>query len=89
MRHKSLGHLIGRDINARINDTIMPGSAKKTIKYTVVAAYPHFVVAERKNEDGLIIRETFNYGSLVEMGIIDGGYKTEVIANGWNIGIRR
>ena len=88
MRYKSLGYLMGREINVRVNNSIMPGSAKKTIKYTVVAAYPHFVAAERKTEDGLIIRETFNRGSLVEMGVIDGGYKTEVITNGWNIGIR-
>ena len=89
MRYKSLGHLVGREIRTMVNDDKNFGISKKAEKYTIVEAYPHFVIGERKTEDGVIIRETFNRGTLVEMGVIDGGYQKEVLTGGWAVGIRR
>ena len=64
--------LIGREIELMTNVVMdMSSSVYKKAKWRVVEAYPHHVVAERVCENGAVIRESFDVGTLIQTGVIE------------------
>lgn len=66
-----LSFLVGKTITHcdPATDGIKGRRVVKT-RWIVVAAYPHYVMAERTCENGYIYRECFNIGTLICEGII-------------------
>ena len=71
---QSLNGLIGQEftIDQYLINTTLGGSYRKR-RFVITKAYKHFIVAESKTDEGRTIRETFNRGSLVVMGLLNGG----------------
>lgn len=70
----TLYDLVGKDIEMMTNVVIdMSTAVYKKATWTVVAAYPHHILCERTCENGEVIRESFDVGSLVQKGILKGG----------------
>lgn len=66
-----LNGLIGKEIvkNVAVYDGF---NGKKVFSaiWTVIEAYPNYVIATRKTESGHVIKECFNVGDLRVMGVL-------------------
>ena len=67
-----LCNLIGSEIELMTNVVVdMSSSVYRKAKWKVVEAYPHHIVCERVCENGAIIRESFDVGTLIQLGVIE------------------
>lgn len=62
--------LIGKTFTVTLGDKELSRHHLRTQKWTVAEVHPHFVIAERICENGYIVREGFDIGELVKMGIL-------------------
>ncbi len=66
--------MIGTEIELMTQVVVdMSNSVYKKTKWKVVEAYPHHILCERTSENGTIIRESFDVGTLIQKGILKGG----------------
>lgn len=83
-----LYELVGQTI--KVNTPILTGTATmmRKEKFLVLQAFPWHVLCERTCNNGAVIRESFDVGTLVINGIIEGNFaKTyyKHLHNGWKL----
>lgn len=68
-RAEALYKLVGSVITMDVPIMMATGQFKRKMDYLVIAAYPHHVLCERRCENGAVLRECFNTGTLITQGI--------------------
>lgn len=86
---EDLYKLVGKEItiDCTVTEGIV-GRAVTGVKWLVVKAYPHYVLATRTCENGHEIKECFNIGTLITKGLLSGGTNKEYykhMSNGWGV----
>lgn len=66
-------NLIGTEIEAPVMLYTTAFGVTKNMKQTVIRVYPHFIMCARVTENGTVMRECYNIGDLVHLGILHGG----------------
>ena len=67
-----LYQLVGKDIELPVCPNEYNKGRIHKATWTVIAAYPYHIMAERRCENNYTVRESFGIGTLVTSGILSG-----------------
>lgn len=66
-----LYNLVGTTITITVPILTGTGYYKRKVQYLVTEAHPYYISCERRCENGVVIKECFDIGTLITQGIVD------------------